>query len=83
MVMLNCVKYKSKTTTNNTQNVIIKSKKHLLHGTCAMCGSTKTQFVKDSDLVLSVNSAIKNIKLPWVKFLGEMHLPGMQAPVPI
>src|ERR1043165_6333334 len=30
------------------------------------------------DLVSSLNSATRNIKLPWAKFPGEMHLPGHQ-----
>jgi hypothetical protein len=28
------------------------------------------------DLVSSLNSITSNIKLPWAKFPGEMHLPG-------
>jgi len=50
-------------------------------GVCVVCGKTKTQFVKmtaatGGDLVGSLNSITKNIKLPWAKFPGEMHLPG-------
>jgi len=40
---------------------------------------TKTQFVKKSqggDLVSSLNSVTKNIRLPWSRFAGEMHFPG-------
>ena len=53
----------------------------MLRGVCAVCGTTKTQFVKgpasrDGDLVSSLNSITSNIKLPWAKFPGEMHLPG-------
>jgi hypothetical protein len=29
------------------------------------------------DLVSSLNSATSSIKLPWAKYPGEMHLPGM------
>ena len=46
---------------------------------CTECGTTKTQFVKDAkeeDLVGSLNLVTKNIKLPWARFPGEMHLPG-------
>ena len=46
-----------------------------------MCGTTKTQFVKASasggDLVSSLNSVTSKIKLPWAKYPGEMHIPGM------
>src|SRR6218665_3714355 len=31
---------------------------------------------KGGDLVGSHNSVTKNIKLPWARFPGEMHLPG-------
>ena len=46
---------------------------------CSECCTTKTQFVKETkggDLVGSLNSVTKNIKLPWARFPGEMHLPG-------
>jgi hypothetical protein len=52
----------------------------MLRGTCVKCGTTKTQFVKKTsggDLVNSLNSVTSNIKLPWAKYPGEMHLPGM------
>ena len=51
----------------------------MLRGICTECGTTKTQFVKDAkggDLVGSLNSVTKNIKLPWTRYPGEMHLPG-------
>jgi hypothetical protein len=52
----------------------------MLRGKCVVCGTTKTQFVKGSrggDLVSSLNSVTSGIKLPWAKYPGEMHLPGM------
>jgi len=53
----------------------------MLRGKCAICGITKTQFVKASasggDLVSSLNSVTSKIKLPWAKYPGEMHIPGM------
>ncbi|XP_065681474.1 uncharacterized protein LOC136095148 [Hydra vulgaris] len=52
----------------------------MLRGKCALCGATKTQFTKETkggDLVESINKFTKNKKLPWAKFPGEMHLPGM------
>ena len=76
-----CVKCKSRTETRNIQNVVSKNNRRMLRGVCAVCGTTKTQFVKGppskgGDLVSSLNSATSNIKLPWAKFPGEMHLPG-------
>lgn len=77
-----CVKCKSKTETVDVQNIISKNNRPMLRGKCAVCGTTKTQFVKISgktggDLVSSLNSVTGKIKLPWAKFPGEMHIPGM------
>ena len=78
---LYCVKCKSKTESRDIQNAVSKNNRHMLRGVCAVCGTTKTQFVKGTpshsgDLVSSLNSITSNIKLPWAKFPGEMHLPG-------
>jgi len=51
----------------------------MLRGVCVIRGTIKTQFVKAAeggDLVSALNSVTSNIKLPWAKFPGEMHLPG-------
>ena len=78
---LYCVKCKSKTETTDIQNATSKNGRPMLRGKCAICGTTKTQFVKSSksggDLVSSLNSVTSNIKLPWAKYPGEMHIPGM------
>src|SRR6218665_1922092 len=46
----------------------------------SFCGINKTQLVKGEkqggDLVGSLNSFTSNIKLPWAKYPGEMHLSG-------
>lgn len=77
---LYCVKCKSKTATIDLLNVTSKNGRFMLRGTCVTCGKTKTQFVKSKvnggDLTSSLNSFTSNIKLPWAKFPGEMHLPG-------
>ena len=77
-----CVKCKSKTETSDIQNVVSKNKRPMLRGKCLNCGTIKTQFVKGiassgGDLVSSLNSVTSSVKLPWAKFPGEMHLPGM------
>lgn len=77
-----CVKCKSKTDTIGVQNVVSKNNRQMLRGKCAACETTKTQFVKMSgktggDLVSSLNSVTGKVKLPWAKFPGEMHIPGM------
>ena len=75
-----CLKCRKTTDTVSTQNVISKNGRSMLRGLCSVCGKTKTQFVKmakGGDLVSSLNSATSNIRLPWAKYPGEMHLPGM------
>lgn len=61
-----CVKCKQKTETNNVQEVTSKNNRKMLRGICAICGTTKTQFIKGSGII---NKTINN--LPF-----EMHLPG-------
>ena len=82
MVELYCVKCKAKTSTSGIQNATSKNGRSMLRGQCTVCGTMKTQFVKASvvsgdDLVSSLNSATSKIKLPWAKYPGEMHIPGM------
>jgi hypothetical protein len=75
-----CVKCKSQTETKDAQNVVSKNNRPMIRGKCAVCGCTKTQFLKvatGGDLVSSLNSVTSKIKLPWAKFPGEMHIPGM------
>ena len=74
-----CLKCEAKTETIDVQNITSKNVKPMLKGICAVCRRYKTQFVKaerGSDFVSSLNSVTSNIKLPWAKFKGEMHLPG-------
>jgi len=74
-----CVKCKVETETKDIQNVTSKNGRPMLRGVCVVCGGTKTQFVKAAlggDLTSSLYKVTKNIKLPWAKFPGEMHLPG-------
>jgi Domain of unknown function (DUF5679)/Phospholipase A2-like domain len=77
-----CVKCKNKTETVDVQNVVSKNNRPMLRGKCAVCETTKTQFVAmngktGGDLVSSLNSVTGKMKLPWAKFPGEMHIPGM------
>lgn len=75
-----CVKCKKQTETNNIQNIVSKNGRLMLKGVCDVCGKNKTQFIKGSvsggDLTSSLSSLTSNIKLPWAKYPGEMHLPG-------
>jgi len=75
-----CVKCKSKTESIDLQRAVSKNGRHMLRGKCAVCKTTKTQFVSmknGGDLVSLLTSKTSNIKLPWAKYPGEMHLPGM------
>ena len=70
-ISLYCVKCKIKTETRDLLNVKSKNDRAMLRGICTECGTTKTQFVKHAkggDLVGSLNSVTKNIKLPWARF---------------
>ena len=78
--MIYCVKCRTKTDSADVHNVVSRNGRSMLRGKCAICGTTKTQFVKANsggDLVSSLNSVTSKIKLPWAKYPGEMHLPGM------
>src|SRR6218665_2240430 len=73
-----CVKCKRKTDTRDLLNVKSKNDRPMPSGICTECCTTKTQFVKDAkggDLVGSLNSVAKNMKLPWARFPWEMHFP--------
>ena len=41
-----CVKCKKTTNTNNELVTTTKNNRRMKRGTCAVCGTTKTQFVK-------------------------------------
>ena len=75
-----CVNCKTKTGTKDIQNVVSQTGRSMVRGICTVCSKTKTQFVAQAcaggDLVNSLNSLTSNVKLPWAKFPGEMHLPG-------
>src|SRR6218665_2837711 len=78
-INLYCVQCERKSETRDLLNVKSKNGRPMLSGICTECGTTKTQFVKDAkrgDLIGSLNSVTKNIKLPWARFPWEMHLPG-------
>ena len=75
--MFYCVRCKKVTDTSDIQKVVSKNGRNMKRGKCAVCGSTKTQFIRRSEASSLkgpsggsiVNKAIN--KLPF-----EMHLPG-------
>ena len=60
---------KKTTDTSGVQFVVSKNERNMKRGTCVICGTTKTQFIKAQKGGSLLNKAI-NI-LPF-----EMHLPG-------
>ena len=64
-----CVKCKKQTDTANEKITTTKNKRNMKRGTCVVCGTTKTQFIKALKGGSILNTMIN--KLPPI----EMHLP--------
>ena len=64
-----CVKCKKITDTSNEQFTVSKNKRNMKRGTCVICGTTKTQFIKAQKGGSLLNKFINNLPV-------EMHLPG-------
>ena len=64
-----CVKCKKRTDTTNERITTTKNNRHMKRGTCVVCGTTKTQFIKAPAGGSLLNKAINNLPV-------EMHLPG-------
>ena len=64
-----CVECKKTTNTNNELVTTTKNNRRMKLGTCAVCGTTKTQFVKFTKGGSVLKKFINNLPV-------EMHLPG-------
>ena len=64
-----CVKCKKQTDTANEKNTTTKNKRNMKRGTCVICGTTKTQFIKAPKGGSLLNKVINNLPV-------EMHLLG-------
>ena len=64
-----CVKCKKRTDTSNEQLTTTKNNRRMKRGTCVICGTTKTQFVKYTKGGSILNKMINTLPV-------EMHLPG-------
>ena len=64
-----CVKCKKATDTLDVQFVVSKTGRNMKRDTCAICGTTKTQFIKAQEGGLLLDKVINNLPI-------EMHLPG-------
>ena len=71
-----CVKCKKATDTSNVQYAVSKNGSNMKRGTCVVCGTTKTQFIKAQKGGSLLNKAINN--LPF-----EMHLRGHNFTGPV
>jgi len=78
---LYCVSCKRKTESTNVRSIVSRNKRRMLQGKCLICKSSKSQFVKTQqtggDFSSMLNTITSEIKLPWTKFKGEMHIHGM------
>ena len=84
-----CVKCRKNTDTLDLHPAVSKNNRNMIKGTCSVCGRIKNQFVakpatakpvtsvEGGDLTSTINKFTSKIKLPWAKFPGEMHIPGM------
>ena len=64
-----CVKCKKTTNSLNEQLTTTKNNRRMKRGVCAICGTTKAQFVKFTEGGSVLNKFINNLPV-------EMHLPG-------
>ena len=64
-----CVKCKKHTNTTNEHFTTTKNNRYMKRGTCVICGTTKTQFIKAQTGGSLLNKFINNLPV-------EMHLPG-------
>ena len=64
-----CVKCKKVTNTSNEEFTISKNGRNMKRGTCVICGSIKTQFIKAQEGGSLLNKFINNLPV-------EIHLPG-------
>ena len=62
--MAYCVKCKRHTETNNLHHFVAKNGPVMLKGTCAVCGKTKTQFVKSGSGLF--NKAVSNLRSNFI-----------------
>ena len=63
------VKCRKATDTSNVQVVVSRNGRNMKRGTCVICGTTKTQFIKALEGGSLLNKVIHNLPV-------EMHLPG-------
>ena len=56
-----CVKCKMATNTSNMQFAVSKNRRNMKRGTCVICGTTKTQFIKALKGESLLNKAINNL----------------------
>ena len=68
-----CVRCRGKTPTQNVKYTQTKNGRHLLKGTCAVCGSKKSQFISAKQGKGLIGKALGIGKVP---ILGDLPLIG-------
>ena len=61
MYCVKCKKKKKTTDTSDVQFVVSKNGRNMKRGTCVICGTTKTQFIKAQKGGSLLNKAINNL----------------------
>jgi len=66
-------------TTTDFEHVVSENGRPMLRGKCAVCKTIKIRFVSNGNGGDLVSSSRRSVcfQLPWAKYPGEMHLPGM------
>ena len=67
-----CVKCKKTTNTSNEQLTTTKNNRRMKRGTCTICGTTKTQFVKFTKGGSVLNKFINNLPKKWSKPINRV-----------
>ena len=69
-----CVKCTKATDTTNVQYAVSKNGRNMKRGTCIICGTTKTQFIRAQKGRSLLNKAIN--KLPFEMHLADHNFTG-------
>ena len=69
-----CVKCKKATDTSNVQYAVSKNGRNMKRGTCVICGTTKTQFIKAQKGESLLNKSINNLPVFPVIILRDLAL---------
>ena len=72
-----CLKRKNATDTSNVQFVVSKNGRNMKRGTCVICGTTKTQFIKAQEGGSLLNKAINNLPFECIYQVTILRDPAL------